>query len=42
MTPANEVHGAVRTLAPAVRQANEFLRVDGQIVNFCDGKCDPE
>jgi len=38
----NLVHGAVREAAASKDQVNQFLRVDGKIVQTCDGACDPQ
>jgi hypothetical protein len=37
----NEVHEAIRTLAPAIRQLGAFL-YEGTTIQACDGACDPE
>jgi hypothetical protein len=39
-TDGTDPHGEVRTLKPAMDQADEFFR-NGDIKAFCDGPCDP-
>ena len=38
----NEAHEGVRRTTANVRQLDTFFAADGQIVNYCDGPCDPE
>jgi hypothetical protein len=40
MTLGADPHGLVRSLVPAMAQADEFFR-NGDIKSFCDGPCDP-
>jgi hypothetical protein len=38
----NEVHEGVRRTQATEDQLDAFFQPDGEIVNFCDGACDPE
>jgi hypothetical protein len=38
----NTAHDCVRRLVAAKNQMDAFWQPDGQVVNFCDGECDPE
>ena len=38
----NPVHEAIRQSPQVMEQIDRFLRPDGQIINPCDGACDPE
>ena len=38
----NEVHEGVRRTQSTEDQLDAFFQPDGEIVNFCDGPCDPE
>jgi hypothetical protein len=37
----NGAHGDQRHIDAAVEQLGAFWRPDGQVINFCDGPCDP-
>ena len=38
----NDVHGSVRQLDAVKNQIDAFFQVNSQIINFCNGTCDPQ
>ena len=42
LIPVNGVHETVRQLEAVHAQLDAFFEVDSQIINFCEGVCDPE